>query len=150
MNASQNGPPIAPFQQPVLPPYALSTPSFRFRALASLAGRTPLGGAREVILATYLIARLVDDCRPPNALPERTRIARSVAARSWLASTALPSPVRTALVRLTEATERDPAAVAKALPAVISAGAPYLDDAARLELERLARGLMNEQLGPGR
>ena len=33
-----------------LPPYALSAPVFRFRHLAALAGRAPIGGAREVAL----------------------------------------------------------------------------------------------------
>src|SRR5690349_12491010 len=50
------------FFAPTAPPYALSSPAFRFRALAVLAGRAPLGGQREVALATYLAARLADDC----------------------------------------------------------------------------------------
>jgi hypothetical protein len=141
VNASQSGPPIAPFQQPAGPPYALTSPSFRFRALASLAGRAPLGGAREVVLATYLVARLVDDCRPSKALPSATRTSRSAAAHNWLANTALPSAVRTALVRLVEATEGDRTTVTSALPAVLAAADTYLDEAARLELERLARDM---------
>jgi len=43
------------------PPYALAPTSFRFPALAALAGRAPLGGQREVVLAAYVVARLAHD-----------------------------------------------------------------------------------------
>ena len=48
-----------------LPPYALPAPVFRFRNLATLAGRAPIGGAREVALACFVAARLVNDCCDP-------------------------------------------------------------------------------------
>ena len=48
-----------------LPPYALTAPVFRFRHLAALAGRAPIGGAREVALACFVAARLVSDCCDP-------------------------------------------------------------------------------------
>ena len=133
--------PFASFSQSVAPPYVLAAPAFRFRALATLAGCAPLGGAREVVLATYLLARLADDCRESKALPAATRGSRAAAARNWLASTALPAPVRPALMRLAEATEGDRAGVSAALADVIAATSPYLDDPARLELERLACAL---------
>src|SRR3954453_19876564 len=60
-----------------LPPYALPTPVFRFRHLASLAGRAPIGGAREVALACFVAARLVSDCCDPTlALDAEARAAR--------------------------------------------------------------------------
>src|SRR5215216_5312955 len=48
-----------------LPPYALPAPVFRFRNLATLAGRAPIGGAREVALACFVAARLANDCCDP-------------------------------------------------------------------------------------
>jgi len=123
---------------PAPPPYALSSPAFRFRALASLAGRAPLGGPREVALATYLVARLVDDCLPDKALPAPARTDRSAAARGWLASVTLPGPVRGPLTRLVEATAGDLREVARELATVIATTTTYLDGAARSELDRLA------------
>lgn len=123
------------------PPYGLLTPLFRFRALASLAGRAPLGGPREVALATYLVARLVDDCLPAKALPVAARLERSSAARSWLSSIALPAPVRASLTQLAEVTGTDASELTTALAGAISATSTYLDAAARLELDRLAQSL---------
>ena len=124
---------------PAPPPYALATPVFRFRALASLAGRSPLGGPREVTLATYLVARLVDDCLPNKALPLAAREERAAAARAWLANVALPAAMRAALSRLAAATGGDPSAIGGALTSVISAVDAYLDAASRSELGRLER-----------
>jgi len=116
----------------------MSTPSFRFRALAMLAGRAPLGGPREVALATFLVARLVDDCLPARELPQEARAARSTAARTWLSNVALPAAVRSPLMRLAEVTSADAPEIAGVLQSVISATSTYLDAAARLELDRLA------------
>lgn len=121
------------------PPYALVSTVFRFRALASLAGRSPLGGPREVTLATYLVARLVDDCRPEKALPSTAREERAAGARAWLANVALPAAVRAALSRLAAATAGEPSAIAAALTSVISAVDAYLDAPSRSELARLER-----------
>jgi hypothetical protein len=124
-----------------LPPYGLAAPSFRFRALASLAARASLGGPREVVLATYLCARLAHDCHPTRLLPSGVRSARAVAARAWLSSMSLPAVVRAALTRLADATEEDVPRVAPSLQAVIAATDTYLDAGARSELERLAAAL---------
>lgn len=121
------------------PPYALATPVFRFRALASLAGRSALGGPREVTLATYLIARLVDDCLPEKALPAAAREERAAGARAWLANIALPAAVRAALSRLATATGGDPGTIGAALTSAISAVDAYLDAPSRSELARLER-----------
>lgn len=121
------------------PPYALASPVFRFRALASLASRSALGGPREVTLATYLIARLVDDCLPDKALPVPAREARAASARAWLANIALPAGVRAALSRLAAATGGEPAGIGAALASVTSAVDAYLDPASRSELARLER-----------
>lgn len=87
----------------------------------------------------YLLARLVDDCRPVKALSRDVRVARSTAARSWLANTALPPATRGPLARLAESTEGDPPAIVGALSSAIASAVSYLDSASRLELERLAR-----------
>ena len=121
-----------------LPRYVLATPSFRFRALASLAGRAALGGPREVALATYVAARLAHDCLPSRALPPSIRVTRAGFARTWMSSLSLPAPIRTALSRLTESTESELEAVSTALRVVITETTTYLDAAARTELERLA------------
>src|SRR5262252_2843900 len=87
---------------PLSPPYALSSPRFRFRALAALVGRSPLGGEREVALATLLAARLVVGALPP--LPQQVRIVRANGARAWFAALAVPTSFRQSLTRLIDAT----------------------------------------------
>lgn len=127
------------FFAPAAPPYGLTSSAFRFRALAALAGRAPLGGSREVALATYLVARLVDDCLPERELPAAARVERSAAARGWLGSVALPAAVRTPLTRLAGATAGELADLSPELANVMTAVDAYLDAPARLELDRLAR-----------
>jgi hypothetical protein len=127
---------------PILPPYALSTPRFRFRALASLIGRSPLGGEREVALATLLAARLVVGTLPP-ALPQGVRITRANGARAWFAALALPAPLRQSLIRLLDATtsvDRD--GLETALRTVIDVTTPQLDGPAVAELREVMRMLM--------
>lgn len=128
------------------PPYALSPTSFRFVALAVLAGRAPLGGHREVALATYLAARLADDTRSDRNLAPATRAERAGHARTWLSTLALPNAVRPALQKLLEATAGPPAAAIPALRAVITVTADFLDPAARLELDQLASALDTQAL----
>ena len=131
------------FFVPAAPPYGLTSPAFRFRALAALAGRAPLGGPREVVLATYLVARLVDDCLPHRELTAAARVERSAAARGWLGSVALPATVRAPLTRLVDATAGEVENVAAALAAVMTALDGYLDAASRVELDRLAHSFPN-------
>lgn len=126
---------------PPLPPYALATTTFRFQALAALAGRAPLGGPREVALATYLAARLADDARGTDGLPPATRAERAHAARSWLGGMALPANLRVPFGRLLDATAGELPALSSALEGVISLAAEYLDPPARSELQQLAQSL---------
>jgi len=123
------------------PPYAVPTTSFRFAALATLAGKAPLGGRREVALSVYLAARLADDTLPERGVSAEARAERAAHAKSWLSSMALTLPVRSALARLIEATASGPRAAAAALPAVISATGSQLDAGARGELDRLTASL---------
>jgi len=127
---------------PFTPPYALTSPRFRFRALASLVGRSPLGGEREVALATLLAARLVVGALPPSPLPQNVRITRANGARAWFAALALPAAFRQSIARLLDATtsvDRD--GLEAALRAVIDVGTPHLDAPALNELREMMRAL---------
>jgi hypothetical protein len=127
---------------PLLPPYALSTPRFRFRALAALVGRSALGGDREMALATLLAARLVVGAMPPQPLPQGVRVTRANGARAWFASLALPAALRQSLARLVDATasvDRD--GLEPAFRAVVEMCTPPLDPMAIAELRELMRAV---------
>jgi hypothetical protein len=95
-----------------LPPFALPPLSFPFRHLAALAGRAPIGGAREVALGCFL------------------------------AALALPTTVRAPLTHCFEVTvEGTTADLAAGLAALAAAAAGYLDPGARGELDLLAARL---------
>jgi hypothetical protein len=124
------------------PPYSLAPALFRFRALATNAGRAPLGGAREAGLACYVGARLAAGLLPPFELSDEERVSRAAAARVWLASLALPAAIRTPLVKLIDATRAAPLEQAgAALVTVADAAASYLDGPALAELRALASQL---------
>ena len=124
---------------PVSLPYALPTPVFRFRHLAALAGRAPIGGAREVALACFVAARLVSDCCDPMlSLDDESRAARCAGAKAWLGTIAIPAPVRTPVARCAEASATaDAKSMAPLLAGLAKAAESFLDPAARGELEAL-------------
>jgi hypothetical protein len=123
-------------------PYALETPPFPFRALAALAAKAPLGGARETALATLIASRLVVGGLAPVSLPAPARRQRADAAKVWLSAVTLPAPVRTAIARVVDLSASDDRkAIAQGVAKVTEVTAPYLDRHARLELERLAARL---------
>ncbi len=122
-------------------PYSLERLAFPFPALAALAGRLPLGGGREVALASLLIARLAQGLRSPDPMTAPDRVARAASAKVWLASLALPAATRGPFARCVEATANSPLQVAGALRGLIAATTPHLDGAALQELERLTRQL---------
>jgi hypothetical protein len=126
-----------------LPPYALVTPVFRFRHLAALAGRAPIGGAREVALACFVAARLISDCRDPTmALDGEARAARCAGAKAWLGTIAIPAPVRAPVSRCAEASALpDSTGMAALVFGLAKAAESFLDPAARGELEALAARL---------
>jgi hypothetical protein len=126
-----------------LPPYALSAPVFRFRNLAALAGRAPIGGAREVALACFVAARLVSDCCDPTLeIDEVARAARCAGAKAWLGTIAIPSPVRTPVAKLAEASALgNPAVMAPLVSSLAKAAESFLDVASRSELDALAARL---------
>lgn len=122
-------------------PYALEALRFPFPALASLAGRLPLGGGREVALAALLTARLAQGVSASDTLPPGDRAARAAAAKVWLASLALPATTRVPFARCIEATTGTPLQVAGALRSLVAASGPHLDGPSVQELEKLARSL---------
>jgi hypothetical protein len=123
------------------PPYALAATTFRFSALAALAGRAPIGGQREVALAAYMAARLAQDVLPERGVPQPSRAERATGAKSWLSTLALPASVRPALARLVDASGGEPRGAAEALRAVAAATGTFLDTRARSELDRLVAAL---------
>jgi hypothetical protein len=127
----------------MLPPYALSAPVFKFRFLAALAGRAPIGGAREVALACFVAARLASDCCDPTLdLDEPQRAARCAGAKGWLGTIAIPSPVRTPVAKLAEASATaSAAALAPLVRSLAHAAESFLDAASRSELDVLAARL---------
>ena len=120
------------------PPYALEPTSFRFPALASLAGRAPLGGEREIALATYLAARLAHDALAEREIALEIRAERAASAKTWLSTLALPTATRAALAALMDASGTSGNGVAPAIRGVLEATTNRLDRATRTELERLA------------
>jgi len=119
------------------PPYALAPTSFRFPALAALAGRAPLGGQREVVLAAYVVARLAHDTLAERGVSPETRIDRAAHARTWLATLALPAPARAALQRSIEASAAESRAAAEAMTGVMKSIDTFLDPPSRMELGQL-------------
>jgi hypothetical protein len=94
-------------------PYTLAAPSFALRSLAQSAGLTP-----------------------------SQRSTRAEHARNWLGTIALPPVPKVAASRLIELSSKDDlGALATALAKVTDVTAPYLDRAARLELDSLAARL---------
>ena len=120
------------------PPYALAPIAFRFPALASLSGRAPLGGDREIVLATYLAARLAHDALADSGITQPLRTERANHAKSWLSTLSLPASIRPALLGLVEASAGDANDIEPALRVVIAATSSRLDQAARSELDQLA------------
>ena len=125
-----------------LPPYALSQPSFRFRHLANLAGRAPIGGAREVALACFVAARLAAESTISGEEAPTSRAGRCAGAKAWLGTLALPAPVRSAVTRCTERSMAGtPVEVGKEVALLILAATSYLDPQSRAELETLSASL---------
>lgn len=124
-------------------PYSLEPCTFAFPALASLAGRAPLGGPRELALSCFLVGRIVRDALSyEDVLTAEQLQYRIQGAKHWLGSAAIQAPVRSALVRLVEASStRDSSSIRTTFEAVMTVTANQLDQGARLELLRLAQAV---------
>ena len=125
-----------------LPPFAIQTPQFRFRALASHAGRAALGGDREVALACFAVARLGAGLLPPVMLAAGDAAARAAATRNWLASLTLASPARSAAAAAIDAiASGNRRAAAESVRDLAAAAGPQLDVASANEIRELAEEL---------
>lgn len=126
----------------IVPLYGLLSPVFRFRHLASLAGRAPIGGAREVALACFVVARLAAECVAPSDADAEARATRSVGAKAWLGTLALPAAVRTPAAACVErsVTAARPA-LSREIANLSQAAAAYLDGPSRAELDTLTASL---------
>ena len=124
------------------PRFALATPHFRFRALASFAGRASLGGDREVAMACLVAGRLAAGMLPPLNIAHADAKGRSAAARQWLSSLSLPPAIRTPLAQVADAVvSGNPATTAAALEKMLAAVSRNLDEASAAELRSLVADL---------
>jgi hypothetical protein len=129
-----------------LPPYALAAPEFRFPALAALAGRRPLGGEREVVLAVFVCVHIVIGALPGSGISAESRARRAAGARAWLAAVALPAGARAPFARLIDAAAQDEApTLRQALRTVLDTIGRTLDAPSRREVERLEAELTGGQ-----
>ena len=127
---------------PTLPPYALAAPVFRFKHLASLAGRAPIGGAREVALACFVAARLAAESATTPGEDETGRASRCAGAKAWLGTLSLPPAVRGPVARCAELSVHGQAAdVGQEVARLALAAAQYLDTQSRAELAALSASL---------
>jgi hypothetical protein len=108
-----------------------------------MAGHASLGGPREIALACFLVARIAADALSGRVgLSEDQCQARVQGAKHWLGAAAVPVAVRTALVRLADASGGgDRSAIRLALDSVMTVTANHLDPGARLELSRLSQAI---------
>lgn len=131
-----------PTVPPTLPPYALSAPVFRFRHLASLAGRAPIGGAREVALACFVAARLAADCIGVPDDDPSGRAGRCAGAKAWLGTLALPAAVRGSAAKCAElSVGGDPGEVGLEITRLVVAATACLDSHSRAELNAVSAAL---------
>jgi hypothetical protein len=108
-----------------------------------MAGRAALGGPREIALACFLVARIVGDAAyAAGTLTVELRRERLEGVKHWLGAASIPTAVRNALSRLADSSATgDRNAIKAALDSVITVTANQLDQAARLELTRLAQAV---------
>jgi hypothetical protein len=124
------------------PRFALATPHFRFRALASFAGRASLGGDREVAMACLVAGRLASGMLPPFDIPHADAKSRSAAARQWLSSLSLPPAIRAPLAQVADAVASgNPATAAAAIERMLVAVSRNIDEASAGELRALIADL---------
>ena len=124
------------------PPYALSTPVFRLKALASHAGRAALGGDREVALACFAVARLALGLLPPFMLAPGDAALRITNTRQWLSSLNVPSSARAACTAVTDAVAtNNKRMTVHAISGLIEASIRHLDQTSVAELHELMAAL---------
>ncbi len=125
-----------------LPRYTLTTPVFRFRALAALSARAPLGGDRETVLACLQLGRLCAGLLPPYSMSRELTVERIEQTKQWVSALAVPTGVRALTIGIIGALNAvDRSRAALSLADLMKAAAGQLDEASRLELETLRQEL---------
>jgi len=125
-----------------LPPYALARSTFPFPALAAQVGRAGLGGPREAVLGSLVVARLCLMLLPPYDISFEDAAARSTNAKNWLSSLTLGAGLRAILASVIDATGAiNRTSAADALQKLGESASLGLDSAAREEMERLVADL---------
>lgn len=121
-----------------LPPYALARSTFPFPGLAAQVGRAGLGGPREAILASLIVARLCNALLPPYDISFEDAAARSVQAKNWLCGLTLGVGLKNILTSIIEAAGKiDNAAIADGLEKLVASPSVGFDGASREEMEKL-------------
>jgi hypothetical protein len=134
-----------------LPRFALATPVFRFRALATLSGRASLGGDRETLVACLQLGRLCAGILPPYELPREVVLERTENTKQWLSSLAIPSGIRSTAFGIFGALSGlDRARCAIAFTDLVKAASAQLDEASRTELNTLLLELPASPPAPAR
>ena len=125
-----------------MPPYALATPTFRFRALTALSGRASLGGDRETLVACLQLGRLCAGILPPYEMSRELVVERTENTKQWLSSLAVPSGIRSTAFGIFGAINGlDRARCATAFLDLVKAASAQLDEASRAELNALIHEL---------
>ena len=93
-------------------------------------------------LASFVVARLVADRIDATEDDRTQRAARSVAAKGWLATLALPQAVRSAAARCADmSVDSEVASLAVDIRDLILTASSYLNAPSRNELDALAQSL---------
>ena len=130
------------------PRFALATPHFRFRALATFAGRAALGGDREVALACLVVARLASGLLAPFDIQAADVRSRSAAAKHWLSSLALPSSIRIPLTHVADAVATgNPSTTRAALERMLVAVSRNIDESSAGEIRAIVAELSPAAIG---
>ena len=125
-----------------LPRFALTTPVFRFRALAALSARASLGGDRETVLTCLQLGRLCAGVLPPYEMTREQLVERTENTRQWLASLTVPSGIRSTAFGIFGALSGlDRVRCAEALTDLVKAASAQLDEGSRAELNALIQEL---------
>ena len=125
------------------PRFTLTTPVFRFRALAALTARSSLGGDRETVLACLQLGRLCAGLLPPYNLSRELTVERIEHTRQWVSALAVPTGIRAVAFGIFGALNGfDRSRAALALADLVKAAYGQLDEASRIELDTLRQELI--------
>jgi len=124
------------------PRFTLTTPVFRFRALAALTARSSLGGDRETVLACLQLGRLCAGLLPPYTISRELTVERIEQTRQWVSALAVPTGIRAVAFSIFGALNGfDRSRAGLALADLVKAASGQLDEASRSELETLRQEL---------